>query len=141
MRTQIIDFKERTIRREYSACEIEKDLIYDLDIPLKELEIKIQNLLQDEIVNHKEHNVWIKINLLNSQDIEIYEIINLLNIIAKLTITGEDLKIGYLSTPLWFKDRVSLPAATQRDLGNYKNIFSGLQITIFTDNSRFDLVE
>lgn len=141
MRTQIIDFKNKIIRREYSAYEIRKDLIYDLDIPLKELEIKIKNLLQDEIINHENQNIWIKINLLNSQDIEIYEIINLLNMITKLTITEEDLKIGYLSTPLWFKDRVSLPAATQRDLGNYKNIFSGLQITIFTDNNRFDLVE
>ena len=141
MRTQIIDFKDRIIRREYSADVIEKDLIYDLDIPLKELEIKIKNLLQEEIVNHKNQNVWIKINLLDSQDIEIYEVINLLNIIAKLTITERDLQIGYLSTPLWFKDRVSLPAATQRDLGNFRNVFSGLQITIFTDNNRFDLVE
>ncbi len=141
MRTQIIDFKNKTIRREYSAYEIQKDLIYDLDLPLKEFGIKIKNLLQEEFSNHKSQNVWIKINLLDSQDIEIYEIINLFNIIAKLTITEEELTIGYLSTPLWFKDRVSLPAATQRDLGNYKNIFSGLQITIFTDDNRFDLVE
>lgn len=141
MRTQIIDFKNKTIRREYSAYEIQKDLIYDLDLPLKEFGIKIKNLLQEEFSSHKGRNVWIKINLLDSQDIEIYEIINLFNIIAKLTITEEDLTIGYLSTPLWFKDRVSLPAATQRDLGNYKNIFSGLQITIFTDDNRFDLVE
>ena len=141
MRTQIIDFKNKTIRREYSAYEIQKDLIYDLDLPLRDLEIAIKNLLQEEISTHNGQNVWIKINLLDSQDIEIYEIINLLNIITKLTVTEEDLKIGYLSTPLWFKDRVSLPAATQRDLGNYKNIFSGLQITIFTDDNRFDLVE
>lgn len=141
MRTQIIDFKNKQIRREYSACEIMKDLVYNLDIPLSEFKENIKELLQKDFEGYKDKIVWVKINLLDSKDIEVYEIINLLNTIAKLTITEEDLNIGYFSTPLWFKERVSLPAATQRDMGNYKNIFSGLQITIYTDENRYDLVD
>lgn len=139
MRTEIIDFKEKKIRRCYDANIIDIDFTFDIDKNGREQSLEFTNLCIDKSDGLENQYVVFNIHLYGTEDE--YEIMHLTNLAAKTTITKESTNINFLSTPLWFYDRVSLVHSTQRDLGNFVNKFKGIQIIITTNNNKYEMVK
>lgn len=137
MYSYCLNFQDRKIEKMYNYTIVSIDFDFERDYYEQNF-ANINTLIESKIETYKgnEPNLLVQLYITSTdpKNITKDEQRDFINRVARSTLTKEETGRGYLSIPLWFKNKVFLPAITQNRLGNFKNSFKRLQIELYINN-------